>query len=260
MRTSESRWSAESSQRFSDHQDYMRGHVRYEVTRRNLQAVLGEFLNSPRRIIDVGGGLGHDAAWAASLHSDNKVVLVEPDPASASQAAADYGKTIDVIAGNSDTAARRFDERSFDLVLSHGVLMYMEDPQAELNRLSRLIRPGGYLSLLNAGIFGKLERYEQKGDQTMVDSLRLSGYYTNNMQQKARAFLPQELEVMIDSAGLKTVDWFGVRIKSDDDNRKVDDVPVLHLNRLIREELSLSRDKTTRPQGQMLHFVARKNT
>lgn len=260
MKSPESRWSAESSQRFSDHEDYMRGYVRYEITRRNLQATLGEFLDSPRRAIDIGGGRGSDAGWLASLNTDNQVILVEPDKDSIAQAADEYRDAIETVKGDSVTALRKYAERSFDLVLSHGVLMYMEDPQTELNRIVRLIRPGGYISLLNAGLLGKLNRYQQKSDKLMVDRLHLSGYYTNNMNQKARAFLPQELEKMIQSAGLDVVDWFGVRIKSDEDNRRVEDVPLFHRNRLVNEELRLSRDKSTRPQGQMLHFIARKNT
>lgn len=236
----------------------MRGHVRYEVTRHNLAATLGEFLNSPRRIIDIGGGRGSDARWLAAMPAGHKVILVEPDETFVADAMQVNNGEIDVVRGTADTAAAIYAKQSFDLVLSHGVLMYLPDPQAELAKLAALTRPGGYISLLNANLLGKLNRYQSRGNQQMVDRLRLSGYYQNNLGQKARAFLPQEFEHMLSQAGLEAVDWFGVRIKSDDDTRQTDEVPTFHRNRAVDEEIRLSRDKTTRPQGQLLHYIAKK--
>lgn len=254
----ESGWSEKHSQLFADHDKTLRGHVRYEVTRHNLIKTLGEFLNTPRMVADIGGGQGRDAKWLAQVSAGHQVYLFEPDRSSVAKAEADNDGRIAVVNGDAQTALESFGSAAFDLVLSHGVLQYLPDPQAELERLAVLIKPGGYLSTLNAGILGKLNRYHDLNDQAMVDRLRLSGKFYNRLNVDARAFLPQEMTVRLEAAGFEVADWFGVRILSDEDPRLLDDVAAFHRNRLISSEIEASADPTLRPGGQLLHHIARR--
>ena len=56
-----------------------------------------------------------------------------------------------------DTSRLPFDDNSFDVVVGNHVLYYVEDIQAFLNELDRVLKPGGlfYLSVLN-GFYTKL--------------------------------------------------------------------------------------------------------
>jgi len=258
MVLSEAGWTEGGSKRFIGHEGGMRGHIRYEITHENLLSLLGEFLDSPKRVLDMGGGAGLDARWLAGMKVPHDVKLMDPDPAMLAEATKHNDGRVEVIQGDTEAALALFGEAAFDLVLSHGVVMYLPEPGAELARLARLTRPGGFISLLNAGRQGKLDRYTQTADQAQLESIAATGHYDNNVGQRARAFSSEEFETMLQKARLETIDWFGVRVEHDDDDRPVDSVSAFHRNRVISEELRLSRDAQAREHGQMLHFVVRK--
>lgn len=254
----ESRWTAEHSQHFSYDEEKVRGYIRYEVSRQNLSDTLSEFLSSPKRIIDIGGGAGGDAAWLSNLSPAHEVTLIDPNSKSIGRAVARRSRIRTFSIGDSRRALEINGAESFDLALSHGVLQYLDDPRAELDNIARLLRPKGYISLMTAGKFGKLRRYS--GNEAAVNRLLLDGCFTNNLGAKATAYLPNEIESMLSRAGFETIEWFGTKVVSDDDHRRVDEVSGFELNSLFSTELELSRDPTRRVDGQMLHFIARKNT
>ncbi len=259
--TGAAQWSAGHSRRFSKHDNTVRGHVRYEVTQHNLQTTLTDFLRRRRRAIDVGGGEGRDAIWLANLSPGHDIVLVEPDKKYIAIAKA-TGKAdlAEIIQGDVQIALKRYGPNHFGLLLSHGVLLYLPKPQQELRLLATLLRSGGYISLLTAGRLGKINRFKGRGDQAALDKLLSTKKYTNNLGAEATAYLPNEIETMLQRAGLDVIDWFGVKVNRDDDERRVAEVPRIHLNRLVRAEIEASRDPVTKPEGQMLHFIARKIT
>lgn len=253
----ETGWSAENSGQFKQHYETVRGYVRREVARENLQYQLQEFLSTPRNIIDVGGGEGGDAIWLAD--SGHSVVLIDPETTSLQWARkTGQARLYDIRQGTSATALSAYGQESFDLVLSHGVLLYLDNPKEEINRLSQLLKPGGYLSLLTAGKFGKINRFQTRGDKASVDKLLPTGKYTNNQGLTATAYLPQEVEILLKNQGFEISNWFGVRISSDEDNRQLEEVPAFHRNRILSHEIYLSRNPLHRPNGQMLHYVAKK--
>lgn len=57
---------------FSEYDTTLRGHVRYEVVRRNLTPFLKSRSMS---VLDIGGGSGPDAAWLVNL--GHRVTIVE---------------------------------------------------------------------------------------------------------------------------------------------------------------------------------------
>ncbi len=258
----EQRWSAEHSRQFSEYGGNVRGYVRYEVTRHNLTQKLHGFLQYPRCVVDIGGGRGEDAKWLANLYPRHDVVLVEPDADSVAAARASSDTLEGIIEGDVRTAIAKYGQEHFELILLHGVLQYLPNPQEELRHLASLLQPGGYLSLLTAGKVGKINRFDAQGDQAAANELRRSGKYVNNLGVEAVAYSQREIESMLRRVGLitDTEGWFGVRLLSDDDNRRLDDVSTLELDQIRQLEIDASRDPAQKAAGQMLHFIARKNT
>jgi len=254
----EQHWSAEHGRRFHEHYKTMRGYVRREVTRRDIESTLGDYLSGPRRIIDLGGGEGDDARWLAA--KGHEVVLADPDSDAIAHAMSSGAELEVIVLGTADNVIEEFGPGSFDMALSHGTLLYSDNPAHELNQTGLLLKPGGYLSLLTAGKFGKMRRFERSGQSAALAKLLATGRYVNNLGLEATAYLPQEVDDLLTANGFKTEAWFGVRIFSDEDDRPVDEVPVLHKNRILRHEILASADPTIRPAGQLLHFLARKNT
>jgi 2-polyprenyl-3-methyl-5-hydroxy-6-metoxy-1,4-benzoquinol methylase len=259
MKSAEQRWAAEHTTLLDDHYNSVRGYIRREVTRQNLGEQLREFLQFPRHVVDVGGGSGSDARWLARQH--HEVVLVEPDEEALEKAYAHRHPALEaIIPGTTEDVLARYGSGSFDLVLSHLVIPYAKSPDEELNELTKLISKGGYLSLLLPSTFGRLKRFEEQGKVTSLQKLIATGKYVNNLGLELYAYLPQDVLDMIQEAGLETINWFGVRVVNDDDDRELSKVPVFHLNRALSAEMKASRDPIQKTQRQMLHFIARKNT
>jgi SAM-dependent methyltransferase len=145
---------------------------------------------------------------------------------------------------------------TFDLALSHGVLMYTPDPLAHLQVLHDEVRPGGLVSILTKGKDGARERLIRQGDEAAVRQLNVSDRLTNRLKEDVLAVTPESMQVMLGQAGLRLVDWYGVRIKSDEDFRPITEVTELEMADIIGEEVRLSSDENLRHMGQMLHFIA----
>jgi len=237
----------------------MRGYIRREVTRTNLARELVHFLKYPRHIVDIGGGRGSDTRWLAERH--HEVVLADTDDDSLAEVQQHtYPMLEDIISGDGATVLERYGPEAFDMVLSHGTLLYSTEPKKDLAQTYQILNKGGYISLLTAGKFGKMRRFQRGGQSAALAKLLATGKYVNKLGLEAVAYLPQEVDQLLTANGFKTEAWFGVRIFSDEDNRPVDEVPSLHKNRILRHELDASRDSSLRPAGQLLHFIARKNT
>lgn len=250
-------WSPESTRRFFDHRESVRGYVRYEVIRANIKDELGLAQSDSLRIGDVGGGEGYDSEWAAGL--GHSVILIEPMAGAIDKL---YERcpipsnppNFDVVQATADQAANMYRHAPFDILFSHGVLPYQKDPMEHLRHLSLMVKPGGHVSIVTTGKLGKVNRY--KNDESRLLLLEATGKYINNNGDEAIAYLPQEFIPMLEAAGFKNIRWFGVRIHSDEDDRTVDEVPAFHLNRIMRREIQSSRDETEKAAGQMLQFIA----
>jgi SAM-dependent methyltransferase len=218
MSNAEQRWSAEHSRQFQEHYKTVRGYVRRQITRENLAAHLEGFLKYSRRVIDVDGSQGDDARWLKGQPGYHHVGLIESDPLALEEAHGHSRPALDfILEGTAETAIARFSPESFELVMSHGKLLYAEDPAAELSQLAALLQRGGYLSLLTSGRIGKKDRFERRGDIASSILLDQTGEYTNNLGKRARAYYPHEIAGLLENAGLVVDGWYGVRVFADKD-------------------------------------------
>lgn len=249
---------AGAAERFAEYAHDVRGHVRYEVTHRNLHdLVQGE----PLKVADIGGGAAIDAVWLAQ--SGHQVLLVEPEEGQQAKARkrieeAGLAGSISVIEGTiADIPNERLGE--FDLVLSHGVAMYTPSPKDFIEELVRLAKPGGHISLLEKGYHGALARlFHQNATAEDIKKLRARESVGNNVGKERAAFLPEELETMLRQAGAKVLQWSGVRVFSDQDDRRINMVDPEILEMLVDAEYKQGNNPGIRALGQMLHFIAQK--
>lgn len=93
------------------------------------------------KILDFGSGEGDTSAHLATC---NEVTAVEPSEAMlVSRAEGSYTQLHGGI-----ELVQTMPENSFDMVVCHCVLEYVDDKEAYLRELARLVKPGGYLSLV----------------------------------------------------------------------------------------------------------------
>jgi len=110
-------------------------------------------------VVDVGGGTGGFAVPLAGL--GHSVTVVDPSPdalAALRRRAADAGVADRVRAEQGDAGALTtvVGAGVADVVLCHGVLEYVDDPQAALDDALEMLRPGGLLSILVTQRLGAL--------------------------------------------------------------------------------------------------------
>ncbi|MDX2784648.1 class I SAM-dependent methyltransferase, partial [Streptomyces caniscabiei] len=133
----------------------MREVVRQELVSRQVdEQIAGRFPVGQRlRVLDVGMGQGTQALRLA--RAGHAVTGIEREPkliAVAREAVAAEPEGIRgrmrIVEGDGRDTGVHFLPGSFDVVLCHGVLMYVEEPDALLAGLARMLAPGGLLSLL----------------------------------------------------------------------------------------------------------------
>lgn len=252
---------------FVDYSETVRGRIRYECVRQNLTPlVCGRMLE----VADIGGGTAIDAVWLAGL--GHRVTIVEPaeDQCRLAQerieaVGEDIAGRITVLHG---TAANILPDAvvsdepqqgdgQFDLVLSHGVAMYVPDPEAFVHDLVRLTRPYGHISLLEKGRLGAQLALEHAGRTEDARSLEMTHRFRNNLGREVWAFSPEELEHMLVTAGIWSVTWSGVRSpEADADRRPWNGLSVAEQQTVLEHERNWGRADDTRGLGQMLHVIA----
>lgn len=105
----------------------------------------------PPRVLDVGGGSG---VWAVPLASAGcEVTVIDPSPnalATLQRRAADAGvaQLITALQGDTEALHAFAPPGGADLVLSHGLLEYVDDVAASLASLVAATAPGGAVSVL----------------------------------------------------------------------------------------------------------------
>ena len=112
--------------------------------KRESYAVLGAAPG--RRILDVGCGLGEDAAALARLVTPGgSVVGVDASRAMIEEARTRHGAVEGLSFEVADAAALPFDDASFDACRVDRVLQHIPDPAAAIREMARVLRPGGLL-------------------------------------------------------------------------------------------------------------------
>jgi S-adenosylmethionine-dependent methyltransferase len=124
---------------FKDWQDGPWGRLRYTVVAANLLRHLDK---TPRRVLDVAGGNGIDAARLTARGHEVTVLDVS------ATMLAEVPEGITTHEGAAEDVASLFAPGSFDVVLVHNLLHYLPDPAAVLRSAIEVLRPGGLLSVL----------------------------------------------------------------------------------------------------------------
>ena len=196
------------------------GRLRLDLAFANLQDSLPK---DPRSLhaLDLGSGTGATAVRLARLGLH--VTLLDPSPAMldfANDAAREAGVTerITLKLGDAAQLATLIDPGSFDLVLCHNVLEFVENPDDVLRSAARLMRDASaILSVLVRNQAGEvLKAGIQSGDLAAAE-YNLTAQWGNESLYggKVRLFSPDTLEAVLTASSLTVIAVRGVRVISD---------------------------------------------
>jgi S-adenosylmethionine-dependent methyltransferase len=195
------------------------GRLRLDLAFANLQEFLPQATQS-LRALDLGCGTGAIALRLARLGLH--VTLLDasaPMLDFAERAARKAGVTERIALKRGDAAqlATLFDARSFDLILCHNILEYVDDPGAVLRGAARTLRDSsGLLSVLVRNQAGEvLKAAIQNGDLAAAENnLTAEWGHESLYGGRVRLFAPDNLRAMLVAASFAVTAERGVRVVS----------------------------------------------
>jgi SAM-dependent methyltransferase len=244
----------------------LRNVVRQELVSRQLDAHRPP---APATVLDVGAGQGTQALRLAS--QGHPVVALEPDPGMRAAFTArlasqpdDVRARAELLDGSVENLAEAVGRRTFDVVLCHGVLMYLPEPGPALVALSDLVAPGGVLSVLarNADAMALrpgLRRQWADVLDLLDEAREPRPQYVNELGIRARADRLEELASYISGRRMHVEAWYGVRVLTDGVStaEPSPDDPA-ELEALLAAEEAVGRTDPYRRLGTLLHVIGRR--
>ncbi|MFG3022740.1 class I SAM-dependent methyltransferase [Streptomyces sp. NPDC048254] len=185
------------------------------------EQIAGRFPVGQRlRVLDVGMGQGTQALRLA--RAGHQVTGIEREPAmiaAAREALAGepegIRERVRIVEGDGRDTGVHFLPGSFDVVLCHGVLMYVEEPDALLAGLARMLAPGGLLSLLVRNADALAMRPGLSGDWAGAMDAFDTVSYLNRLGLEVRADRLTTLTAALAGIGAPLHSWYGVRVFTD---------------------------------------------
>ena len=142
----------------------------------------------------------------------------------------------------------------FDVVLCHGVLMYVADPDPLLAALAHAVVPGGLVSLLVRNGDALAMRPGLLGDWATAAAAFDGTTYDNGLGVTARADRLVDLTARLDTHGLTVRAWYGVRVLTD--TADPDAAPPPDLDALLACEERAGATDPYRRVAALTHVVA----
>ena len=246
-------WAAHVEAFVDDHYASLRGRVRTHVIDRHLAAHLAP----AGRIVDVGGGAGNQSIPLA--RRGHEVTIADPSPAMLDRARRALGEESSEVRGRvrlvrcSGEDAPATLGQTFDGVLCHGVVMYVDDPAPFVAALAALAVPGGVVSIVAKNADVLAARPAQEGRWADALAAFDTDRQVNGLGIDTRADRIDDLSELLARHGVDPVAWYGVRLFTDawSPDRRADDPE----EDVLAVELEASRRDPYRRLSRLFHLV-----
>lgn len=197
------------------------GRLRSDLAFANVQDFLPQQAGQPLRALDLGCGTGATAVRLARLGI--QVTAVDCSAAMldiAQRAAHESGVAEKVVVKHGEAAqlASSFPVRSFDVILCHNILEYVDDPETVMRDVARALRgSSAIVSVLVRTQAGEvLKAAIRAGDLDKADnSLRAEWGEESLYGGRVRLFNSDSLQRMLGAASLTLIMERGVRVVAD---------------------------------------------
>jgi S-adenosylmethionine-dependent methyltransferase len=197
------------------------GRLRTDLAFANLQDFLPPQAEKSLGALDVGCGTGETAVRLARLGIH--VALLDSSPAMldiAERAAREAGVTAKIVLKHGDAVqlANLFHTESFDVILCHNILEYLDDPIAVLCGAARALRDSSaVLSVLVRNRAGEVFKAAiQSGDIAAAENSITAEWGQESLYGgRVRLFTSDSLRDMLKAASLAVIAERGVRVLAD---------------------------------------------
>lgn len=174
------------------------GQLYYDILFEQLKDIKG------KRLLDFGSGFG---LVANHLAKENQVLAVEPNEEMVALRTQDY--SYQQLVGSLDQLAS-LEDASFDVILCHNVLEYVENREAVLKAFTRLLKPGGLLSIVKHNEVGRvLQTVVFENDTRKALALLAGQDLETHSMGLAQAY---NLDAAFVDLGLEVQNYQGIRV------------------------------------------------
>ncbi|MFF7157065.1 methyltransferase domain-containing protein [Streptomyces sp. NPDC008139] len=210
-------------------------------------------------VLDTGGGTGNFAVPVARL--GHRVTVVDPSPDALfalERRAAEAGVTdrVSAVQGDAHGLPDIVPRASWDMVLCHGVLEYVDDPAEAVRNVVGALRPSGALSLLAAGRGGAvlaraLAGHFAEAQHALGDP---DGRWGDG-DSLPRRYTADQLTRLVTDAGLRAAAVHGIRVFADLVPGVLVDTEPGALEALLRLELAAAEEPGFHSVATQLHVL-----
>lgn len=250
---------AQLAGRFVDHYDSLYGQVRTRVLHEHLRTHAAP---PPARVVDIGGGAGHQAIPLA--REGYEVTIVDPSAAMLDEARGllraeprDVASRVQLVEGSGEAASGLLGaDAAFDIVLCHAVVMYLDDPAPLMAVLARLAAPGGIVSVVAKNARALAIRPALERDWHATLEAFDADHQVNALGIETRADTVESLTAALAQHDVETLAWYGVRLFTEGWARS--EPPRDPEDMVFAAELEASRRDPYRELSRLFHWVGRK--
>jgi S-adenosylmethionine-dependent methyltransferase len=238
------------------------GRLRLDLAFANLQEFLPK-AGPPLRALDLGGGTGAMAVSLAKLGM--QVTLLDSSQAMleiARRAVEEGGVSERVVLqhGEASQLTRLFPGASFDAILCHNLLEFVDDPVAILLGATHLVRDSfGLISILVRNRTGEVFKAAiQTGDLEMAETNLTAEWGQESLYGgRVRLFTSESLRAMLKATSLAAIAERGVRVLADYLPPQVS--RSAEYDRILRLERTLGSRPEYATVARYTHCLARRN-
>ncbi len=248
------------SGRFVDaHYGSLRGVVRSHVVGEHLRQHLGD---PPGPVVDVGGGAGTQSIPLARRGYD--VTILDSSPGMLARAAAaltdeadEVRRRVTLVEADGAEAVARLGSGRFAAVLCHGVLLYLDDPDALVTELAGLAGIGGIVSIVTKNRATLAVGPGRAGDWRAALAAFDADGEVNRLGLETRADSVDGIAAALRAHGVEPIAWYGVRLFTDDERGDAPPDPA-DLAEILAVEVEASRREPYRSFSRLFHIVGRR--
>ena len=241
----------------------VKGYVRTYVLHRHL---LEHLPPPPARVLDVGGGAGNQSFPLAQ--AGYHVTILDPSAAMLDKARqrlellpAETRQRVTLMQADGENAGEAVGGERFPGVLCHGVLGYLEDPEALVAQLCQRAETGGVVSIMtgNAHATAVQPALERRWADALASFDVRTG--TGVLGVRGRADTVEELSELIGRYGVEPERWYGTWLFVDwleFGGATLDPTDAKEVEAIAAVELEASRRDPYRQVSRAFHLIGRK--
>jgi S-adenosylmethionine-dependent methyltransferase len=239
---------------YQDYSEGIRGRIRHEL----VFETLSKYLTAESKVLDMGCGDGEISLRLGRAGHTVVGVDISAEMLELAEARlrAEPDEVIGRVTFQRGDIADFSQDRTFDAVCCHGVLMYLERSDTAIGRLAGLVAPGGLLSVLTKNLLAAGVREALRGDYAaaLAQVIRTDGIGVGNLGISTRGDDPWKVLQIMKVHGLTDCQWYGIRMFSD--HLQEPSMAAERFQQLLALEAEVSHRDPYRYLGRLFHAVA----